>query len=68
MVVQEENIGWVVTSYQARDVVDIILKAYGNNAMLSEMGKRARKAAEEKYSFERVISLYQNLLLNSVKG
>lgn len=63
MVVQEENIGWVVTSYRARDVVDVILVARGNKAMLFEMGKRARKAAEEKYSFEKIIPLYRNAIL-----
>jgi colanic acid biosynthesis glycosyl transferase WcaI len=63
MVVQEENIGWVVTSYQTRDVVDVILAARGNKAMLFEMGKRARKAAEEKYSFEKIIPLYRNAIM-----
>ncbi len=63
MVVQEENIGWVVTSYQARDVVDIIITARGNKEMLFEMGKQARKAAEEKYSFEKIIPLYRNTMI-----
>jgi glycosyltransferase involved in cell wall biosynthesis len=63
MVVQEENIGWIVTSYRACDVVDIILAARGNNAMLNEMGKRARKAAKEKYSFEKIIPLYRNAIM-----
>ena len=63
MVVQEENIGWVVTSYQAQDVVDIIIDARGNKAMLVEMGIRARKAAEEKYSFEKIIPLYRKAMI-----
>ncbi len=63
MVVQEENIGWVVTSYRARDVVDNILAAHGNNATVFEMGKRARKAAEAKYSFDKIIPIYRNVIM-----
>ncbi|MGD0037056.1 MAG: glycosyltransferase family 4 protein [Bacteroidota bacterium] len=66
-VVQEENIGWVVTSYQAQDVVDVILSAMKNRTALLEMGKRARRATEEKYYFKRIIALYRNVLLNTMK-
>jgi glycosyltransferase involved in cell wall biosynthesis len=68
MVVQEENIGWVVTSYRARDIVDIILTAQRHDAILLEMGMRARKAAEEKYSFDKIIPLYKNAIMKCDAG
>jgi hypothetical protein len=52
-----------VTSYRARDVVDNILAAHGNNATVFEMGKRARKAAEAKYSFDKIIPIYRNVIM-----
>ncbi|RPI06715.1 MAG: glycosyltransferase WbuB [Ignavibacteriae bacterium] len=67
MVIQEENIGWVVSSYRAQDVVDVILSAKAAMNTLVDMGLRARKTAEEKYTFEKVIPLYRNVLFNNMK-
>jgi colanic acid biosynthesis glycosyl transferase WcaI len=64
MVVREENIGWVVSSYNAQDVVNVILTAKDSKKDLCEMGKRARIIAETKYSFEKIIPLYRNLISN----
>jgi colanic acid biosynthesis glycosyl transferase WcaI len=68
MVVREENIGWVVTSFQAHDVVRTIMQAKENAALLIEMGKRARKAAEEKYSFEKLSALYRNIFMKELNA
>ncbi|MBA4311490.1 MAG: hypothetical protein C0417_02560 [Chlorobiaceae bacterium] len=63
MVVREENIGWVISSYNAQDVVDVILTAKNKETELLEMGARARKVVEEKYTLERIILRYKNLIL-----
>jgi len=56
MVIEEEKIGWVVTSFMRRDVVEVILTARNNKPLILEMGKRARMAAEQKLLFCRNIS------------
>ena len=67
-VIQEEGIGWVIPSYHAQDVVKVIMAAQKENKELRTMGLRARKAAEEKYSFEKIIPLYRNLFISKGKG
>jgi glycosyltransferase involved in cell wall biosynthesis len=61
MVVGEEKTGWVITSYRSQDIIDVILSMKENKSELHEMGLRARKVAEEKYSYDRIIRLYRNL-------
>jgi colanic acid biosynthesis glycosyl transferase WcaI len=61
MVVGEEKIGWAITSYRSQDIIDVILSMKENKSELHEMGLRARKVAEEKYSYDRIIRLYRNL-------
>ena len=68
MVVREENIGWVITSYQVQDVIDVILSAMKNRTLLLEMGQRARRAAEEKYCFKKIIPRYRDLLVKEFHG
>jgi len=67
-VIQEEGIGWVIPSYHAQDVVKVIMAAQKENKELRTMGLHARKAAEEKYSFEKIIPLYRNLFISKGKG
>lgn len=64
MVVREENIGWVVTSYDAQDVVNVILAVKDKKTELIEMGARARKVAEEKYTLARIIAIYKKSILS----
>lgn len=61
LVVQEEQIGWIVFPNQAEQLVDIILEASVQPEKIRQMGARARRVAETKYSYERVIEAYQEL-------
>jgi colanic acid biosynthesis glycosyl transferase WcaI len=61
MVVKEEDIGRVVESYKSQDIINVLLSMRKNKSELCEMGLRARKVAEEKYSYDRIIRLYRNL-------
>jgi colanic acid biosynthesis glycosyl transferase WcaI len=63
MVVQEENIGWVVRPGHANELTEVILEAQANPGRLVEMGRRARKVAEDKYSFSKVLKDYFSLIL-----
>lgn len=61
-VVQEEQVGWVVPPGHAIALADAVCKAQSDLQSLHEMGARARKAAESKYSFAHVIESYQELI------
>ncbi len=62
LLVREERIGWVVAPGDIEAVVRTALEAKSNPLLLQEMGARARKVAEEKFSYPQVISLYRDLL------
>jgi glycosyltransferase involved in cell wall biosynthesis len=62
MVVNEEAIGWVVPPDQPDKIVAAILEARSDGERLADMGRRARQAAEKKYSREQVIGAYENLI------
>ena len=62
MVVREEHIGWVVAPGNAGEILKAIQKAHSNPEELKEMSKRARIAAETKYSFTQVIQSYRKLI------
>jgi len=62
LVVQEERIGWVVPPDQPEKLMEVILEAKAHPEALCLMGKRARGIAEAKYSPDRIISTYSELL------
>jgi glycosyltransferase involved in cell wall biosynthesis len=62
LVVREEDIGWVVSPSDIDGLRMAILEAKANPNLLVQMGKRARQAAETKYSFERVNKAYTEML------
>jgi glycosyltransferase involved in cell wall biosynthesis len=62
LVVKEENIGWVVPPGDVDRIIDVILLARTDRTLLKEMGHRARVVAENKYSFERVLIAYRDLI------
>ena len=62
LVVQEEQVGWVVPPGQSDRIVEVILEARANPDRLAEMGRRARAVAENKYSFQHVIEMYYALI------
>ena len=61
-VIQEEEIGWVVPPGQAAQLAEVIQQACADPRRLTKMGKRARVAAEQKYSFQTVMESYRKLL------
>jgi len=61
-VVREEQIGWVVEPDKPEKLADVILEAYMKKEVLHGMGKRARIAAEQQYSRDKIIQDYRGLL------
>jgi len=62
LVVNEENVGWIVPPGEPGKMVDAIREARANRDRLIEMGTRARAVVENKYTFQHVIEGYKNLL------
>lgn len=62
MVVEEEEVGWVVPPHQPLQLRDAILHAFQEREGLMRMAGRARRAAEEKYSPEAAIVKYLEVL------
>ena len=61
-VIRDEDIGWVVEPGNVAALKAAIIEAMGNPDRLIQMGLRARRAAETKYSFERANASYINLV------
>ena len=61
-VVREENIGWFVSADQPEKLAEVIMDARSNPERLLEMSKRARCVAVTKYSQQRVIKEYLELI------
>jgi len=64
LVIKEENIGWVVQPGEVDELEKVILEAKNNPDLLVQMGKRARRTAEIKYSFELVKRAYAKLVFS----
>jgi glycosyltransferase involved in cell wall biosynthesis len=62
MVVREEEIGWVVPPGDPAAFVDAIADARRDPARLEAMGRRARIAAEQKYTRSHAIDAYLALI------
>ena len=58
MVIDEDRIGWHLPPGDADRFINVLEEIYNNRDSLAEMGKRARQAAEEKYSLDLAISRY----------
>lgn len=61
-VVREERIGWVVEPGEIEKTVQVILAAKENRERLREMGARARRAGETKYSPENILRQFDVFL------
>ena len=61
LVVREEEIGWVVPRDRPELLIEVVQRSQSEPEVAQEMGKRARRVAEHKYSFKRVLEIYQNL-------
>lgn len=57
-VVVEEKVGWSVAPNEPEKLLETIHQIYAERETLAEMGKRARRAAVEKYSLEKAVSSY----------
>ena len=58
IVVEEDNVGWVSPPHEPEKLKETILKAFAERGNLAEIGSRARRAAETKYSFETALGKY----------
>ncbi len=58
MVIKEEQVGWVVSPGEKEELMKAIIEAASSSQRLDEMGARARRAAENKYSLETAIKEY----------
>jgi colanic acid biosynthesis glycosyl transferase WcaI len=65
LVIKEEGVGWIVPPDNPAQLVKVIREAYSNPQLLAEMGERARKVAENKYSYENILNSFQKLF-NSI--
>lgn len=57
-VIKEERIGWVVPPKRPDLLAEVIRRSSKDPMALSEMGRRARQAAESRYSLEKIVSKY----------
>lgn len=58
MVIEEEEIGWHLPPGDAEKLKAVLEEIYHSRGKLCEMGIKARKAAEEKYSLARAVAKY----------
>jgi len=61
-IVNEERVGWFVPADQPEKLAEVFLDAYSSPERLLQMGERARIVAEAKYSQQRVIKDYYELI------
>ena len=61
-VVNEEETGWFVPADQPDKLVEVIFDARSNPERLLQMGERARAVAVAKYSQERIINKYRQIV------
>jgi glycosyltransferase involved in cell wall biosynthesis len=62
LVVKEEGIGWVVEPDAPGKLSEVILEAHENLDKTKQMGNRARKVAESKYSRATILNKYCELI------
>lgn len=62
MIVEEEEVGWVVEPNNPDELYDKVLEIYDSRNELEEMSKRARKAAVAKYCLENCLKSYREIL------
>jgi colanic acid biosynthesis glycosyl transferase WcaI len=61
LVVREEGIGWVVPPDRPELLIEVIRRIQSGPRVVGELGKRARRGAENKYPFNKILERYQNL-------
>ncbi len=64
LIVEEENVGWVVPPAAPEELAEAVVNAQARAIELPDMGRRARSAAESKYSVELAIEGYRSILVD----
>ncbi len=64
-VIEEERVGWIVSPSEPEKLLQTIYKIYDERSILDEIGKRARKAALEKYSVETTVKKYRKIFASA---
>ena len=64
LVINEEEIGWVVSPGEPNRLAEVILDAYSDSARLQQMGSRSRQVVENKYTYNKGIESYCSLIKN----
>jgi glycosyltransferase involved in cell wall biosynthesis len=64
-VIEEDRVGWIVPPSEPTKLLQIIYKIYDERNFLSEISKRARKSALDKYSVETAVSKYKESFVNA---
>jgi colanic acid biosynthesis glycosyl transferase WcaI len=67
LVVEEEQIGWVVPAEDARQLADAVRSAASDRAGTQQKGRRAAAAAE-KYDRESALARYRQVILNTASS
>lgn len=61
-IIREEKVGWSVPPDEPEKLLETILRIYAERENLAAMGERSRNAALEKYSLEKALENYRNVL------
>lgn len=61
-IVEEENVGWIVQPNDPDGLVSVIRQAAESSDQFAEIGRRARHAAESKYSLATAIEQYREAI------
>jgi colanic acid biosynthesis glycosyl transferase WcaI len=61
-VIEEDQIGWQIPSGDAKAMLSLLNEIYRDRYKLPEIGRRARRAAEAKYSLARALEDYSRQL------
>ena len=68
LTVEEEKVGWFVSAGDGQGLADAVRCARDNPAAVVEMGRRARRVAEDRFSREVVLWQYEAVIDSVVKG
>ena len=61
-VVREERVGWVISPARPDAIASCLLEAQANPGLLIDMGRRARLAAQSKYTKQKVVQQYKTVI------
>ncbi len=62
LTVKEENLGWVAPPDDPTKIAEAILEAKRSPSLLKAMSENSRRAAENKFSYQKVLSAYRRIV------